>query len=117
MEIPKWVKQRTCMSNVSGESYAGIYVPHLAEAIHFYNTRTTISLPIKLKGILVGNACTDPSECYTPGPNGTSLHQYEFLYKRGYYTDLEYMKMRAACVMAYNSPTCQRIRTEMDTFF
>lgn len=102
---------------ISGESYSGIYVPHLAEAIHFYNTRTSSSLPINLKGIIVGNACTDPSECYTPGPNGTSLHQYEFLYKHGFYTDLEYDRMRAACVLAYNSDYCKGIRDRMDTFF
>lgn len=102
---------------ISGESYAGIYVPQLAEAIHKYNTLSTTSLPINLKGLIVGNACTDPSECYTPGPNGTSLHQYEFLFKHGFYTDLEYSKMRAACVLAYNSDYCLQIRNQMDDFF
>lgn len=92
-------------------------MPHLAEAIHFYNTKSSTSLPINLKGIAVGNACTDPLECYTPGPNGTSLFQYEFLYKHGFYTDLEYSKMRAACVMGYDSDFCRGIRDRMDAFF
>jgi hypothetical protein len=78
---------------------------------------STTSLPINLKGLIVGNACTDPSECYQPGPNGTSLHQYEFLYKHGFYTDLEYDRMRAACVMGYDGSICKRIRQEMDEFF
>jgi carboxypeptidase C (cathepsin A) len=102
---------------ISGESYAGIYVPYLALAIHQYNTMSTTSLPINFKGLIVGNACTDPSECYQPGPNGTSLHQYEFLYKHGFYTDLEYDRMRAACVMGYDGSICKRIRQEMDEFF
>lgn len=46
---------------LSGESYAGIYVPYLALAIHEYNARPTTALPIRLKGVIVGNACTDPS--------------------------------------------------------
>jgi len=41
---------------------------------------------IMIKGIMVGNACTDPLECSTPGKYGTSIYQYEFLYKHGYYT-------------------------------
>jgi len=102
---------------ISGESYAGIYIPHLAEAIYLYNTRTTTSIPINLKGIIVGNACTDPSECYTPGANGTSLHQYEFLYKHGFYTDADYTRLRAACVLAYNSAYCKQIRNELDKAF
>lgn len=44
---------------ITGESYAGIYVPYLAYKIINHN-----KLPsereriIKLKGIMVGNACT-----------------------------------------------------------
>jgi carboxypeptidase C (cathepsin A) len=36
----------------AGESYAGIYVPTLAYAIH------TSKSTINLKGIMVGNGCT-----------------------------------------------------------
>lgn len=61
---------------MSGESYAGIYVPYLANEIIKYNklpsSRATV---INLKGIMVGNACTDPAECFTPG-DGLSMFQY-----------------------------------------
>lgn len=45
---------------------------------------------------MVGNACTDPEECYIPDAqagDGTSMFQYEFLYKHGYYTDDQYMNL------------------------
>ena len=51
---------------------------------------------------MVGNACTDPDECYTPG-DGMSLYQYEFLYKHTYYSDQEYDLMRAVCTLGYHS--------------
>lgn len=43
---------------ISGESYAGHYVPQLAKAIHDYNKRHSNPI-INLKGFIVGNAVTD----------------------------------------------------------
>ncbi|XP_061365899.1 serine carboxypeptidase-like 25 isoform X2 [Gastrolobium bilobum] len=42
---------------ITGESYAGHYVPQLARQILTYNSKT--KYPINLKGIMVGNAVTD----------------------------------------------------------
>ncbi|KAJ9147525.1 hypothetical protein P3X46_029677 [Hevea brasiliensis] len=42
---------------LTGESYAGHYVPQLAREIMMYNKRS--KHPINLKGIMVGNAVTD----------------------------------------------------------
>mmetsp|Transcript_20421 Transcript_20421/g.23586 ORF Transcript_20421/g.23586 Transcript_20421/m.23586 type:complete len:468 (-) Transcript_20421:31-1434(-) len=46
---------------ISGESYAGIYVPYLAMRVHQYNEMAKLNhrTPINLKGILVGNGATD----------------------------------------------------------
>lgn len=44
---------------ISGESYAGIYVPTLASNILDYNSRTVSTQRIKLKGMLIGNGVTD----------------------------------------------------------
>lgn len=44
---------------ISGESYAGIYVPTLAYQILLWNNQTSQTAPINLKGILVGNGVTD----------------------------------------------------------
>lgn len=50
---------------------------------------------------MVGNACTDPDECYVPG-DGMSMYQYEFLYEHTYLSDDEYMRLRGACALAYH---------------
>lgn len=46
---------------ISGESYAGIYVPYLAFRIHQQNQNARVlnQTQINLKGILVGNPATD----------------------------------------------------------
>lgn len=64
---------------------------------------------INLKGIMVGNACTDPDECYVPG-DGMSLYQYEFLWKHAYFTDYEYDHVKARCSLGYDSTACQEYR-------
>ena len=43
---------------ISGESYAGIYVPFLALQIHNHNQQPD-ALKLPLKGFLVGNGCTN----------------------------------------------------------
>lgn len=48
---------------ISGESYAGIYIPTLASKILDYNLLASTTIPIPLKGLMIGNGCTDPSEC------------------------------------------------------
>lgn len=50
---------------ISGESYAGIYVPTLALSIVNYNSYTPFA-PINLAGIAVGNGCTDWNVDTTP---------------------------------------------------
>jgi len=47
---------------ISGESYAGIYVPYLAWQVHQHNEQSATNPSIQfmnLKGFLVGNGCTD----------------------------------------------------------
>lgn len=57
---------------ISGESYAGIYVPYLAFRIHQHNTMAEINGRdhINLKGIAVGNGAThweyDTTPSYLP---------------------------------------------------
>ncbi len=91
---------------MSGESYAGIYIPYLAnEIVKFNKLPSSREKIIKLKGIMVGNACTDPSECYVPG-DGMSMHQYNFLHKHTYISDQEYEHIQAMCTLGYNSEPC-----------
>jgi len=43
---------------ISGESYAGIYIPRFMDAIDQHNGNMTVPT-INLKGIMVGNGCTN----------------------------------------------------------
>ncbi|KAG0472097.1 hypothetical protein HPP92_016643 [Vanilla planifolia] len=59
----KWLKKfRQYQNNefyISGESYAGHYVPQLAEVIYEHNKDPKKDLYINLKGFIVGNPTTD----------------------------------------------------------
>ncbi|XP_028796590.1 serine carboxypeptidase-like 25 [Neltuma alba] len=59
--IIRWLERFPRYKNrelyISGESYAGHYVPQLAREIVTYNSKA--KHPINIKGILVGNAVTD----------------------------------------------------------
>ena len=49
---------------ITGESYAGIYIPYLSNEILKRNKLPSREITINLKGIMINNACTDPRECY-----------------------------------------------------
>ncbi|KAK8607926.1 hypothetical protein V6N13_023370 [Hibiscus sabdariffa] len=58
----KFPSYRTRTFYIAGESYAGKYVPELAELIYDNNNNMDPSLYIKLKGILLGNPETNDAE-------------------------------------------------------
>lgn len=68
---------------------------------------------------MVGNACTNPRECYEPTEKGDSMsiYQYEYLHKHGYLTDREYDMITGACTMGYHSQACAQLRNVSDTKF
>lgn len=45
------------------------------------------------------------------------MHQYQFLYNHAFYNTPDYTRLRAACVMAYQSAQCKTIRAELDEKF
>jgi carboxypeptidase C (cathepsin A) len=52
---------------ISGESYAGIYIPYFMQQIHWFNgNQTKEDDKINLKGILVGNGVTNWTYDATP---------------------------------------------------
>ncbi len=62
---------------LSGESYAGVYVPFLARSIIQYNKLPSRQMTVNFKGFMVNNACTDPNECYVPRmAHSNSIYQY-----------------------------------------
>jgi len=103
---------------ISGESYAGVYVPYVSKAILDYNKLPSRELTINLKGFLVNNPCTDPKECYIPRlAKSNSIYQYKYLYEHGFYTEREYDDMAGSCMMGYNGEYCQQIRKRLDDKF
>jgi serine carboxypeptidase-like clade 2 len=105
---------------LSGESYAGIYVPYLAKYILEKNVLPNTEVKMNLKGIMVGNACTNPRECYEPsyrGEDTKSIYQYEYLHAHGYMTDYQYDMITGSCTLGFYSPGCKERRDISDALF
>lgn len=64
----KYPEYKTNDLYISGESYAGIYVPYLVNQIHHYNMAHIGSSEFtpNLKGMMVGNGCTNWKYDTTP---------------------------------------------------
>jgi serine carboxypeptidase-like clade 2 len=89
---------------LTGESYAGIYIPTLARAILDFNEEADVDR-ILLKGIAVGNGCTHPSECGVE-VNFYSRYQYEFLHRRGFISDDSWQDYWSRCALAWLDEEC-----------
>ncbi|XP_031484692.1 serine carboxypeptidase-like 27 isoform X1 [Nymphaea colorata] len=74
---------------ISGESYAGHYVPQLAHLV-FKRNQGVQNPVINLKGFMVGNAVTDDYHDYV----GT----FEYWWNHGLISDSTYHYLRAACL-------------------
>ena len=71
---------------ISGESYAGIYIPMLALEIINYNDKVSDDKKINLKGILVGNGVADWNYDTTPAMIDFAFthHLYSFEIRKEY---------------------------------
>ncbi|OEL13409.1 Serine carboxypeptidase-like 27 [Dichanthelium oligosanthes] len=85
---------------IAGESYAGHYVPQLAQII--YEKNKGIQNPtINLKGFMVGNAVTDDYHDY--------LGTFEYWWTHGLISDKTYHNLKATCLLEssqHPSPDC-----------
>ncbi|XP_076925158.1 serine carboxypeptidase II-2-like [Bidens hawaiensis] len=73
---------------LTGESYAGHYVPQLSQAIVRYNKANTGS-PINIKGYMVGNALTDDYSDH--------VGLFQFMWAAGMISDQTYKKANELC--------------------
>ena len=92
---------------ISGESYAGIYVPTLAYQVLQYNKGVVESNKINLKGILVGNGVADWNY-------DTTVAMIDFAFTHhltSYETRLEFNKY---CIMEYQEARCDEIVEEIN---
>ncbi|KAK1420930.1 hypothetical protein QVD17_22902 [Tagetes erecta] len=81
---------------ITGESYAGHYVPQLSQAIVRYNKANATS-PINLKGYMVGNALT----------NDYSDHVgvFQFMWDVGMISDQTYKKSKVCDTESFGRPS------------
>ncbi|XP_027353815.1 serine carboxypeptidase II-2 isoform X2 [Abrus precatorius] len=88
---------------ISGESYAGHYVPQLSQAIVKYNLATKENA-INLKGFLVGNALTDDFH--------DQLGIFEFMWSSGLISDQTYRFLNLLCdfqSVVHPSDSCEKV--------
>eukprot|EP00054_Salpingoeca_dolichothecata_P027032 m.195908 g.195908 ORF g.195908 m.195908 type:complete len:439 (+) comp25839_c0_seq3:1515-2831(+) len=77
---------------ITGESYAGIYVPTLAYQIYLATQAHTNE--INLRGIAVGNGCTG---CETGVCGGNAGTRPEYLFAHALYSPTTHAKVKQAC--------------------
>ena len=88
MKFPEW---RKLDMYLAGESYAGIYIPYLMDKIDKYNQDMAgTDNDINLKGIIVGNGCTDWQKDTTPA-------MIDMLYEHHFLSQREYENFTKAC--------------------
>ncbi|KAL6626237.1 hypothetical protein ACP70R_029963 [Stipagrostis hirtigluma subsp. patula] len=93
---------------ISGESYAGHYVPQLAEVVYERNKHLETNQRINLKGFIVGNAETDDYYDYTG--------IVEFAWSHSVISDQFYERIRNVCNFKL-SPTTKECSHTMNLMF
>eukprot|EP01125_Pyxidicula_operculata_P009072 TRINITY_DN29_c0_g1_i1.p1 TRINITY_DN29_c0_g1~~TRINITY_DN29_c0_g1_i1.p1 ORF type:complete len:453 (-),score=79.42 TRINITY_DN29_c0_g1_i1:70-1428(-) len=89
---------------IAGESYAGIYIPSLAQKV--LQGILDKSFVIPFKGVLVGNGVTN-------GAGVTDLNSYlSFLWGHGVISTNLFNKINAACSANPNSQDCQNLSND-----
>ena len=92
---------------ISGESYAGIYVPMLAYKIIKYNEKVDARSKINLKGILVGNGVADWN--YDTDPAMTDFvfthHLVSYEHRKNY---------NKYCILEYDKTKCDELTKQRE---
>ena len=91
---------------ISGESYAGIYIPMLAYKIIMYNKQVIKSQQINLKGILVGNGVAD-------WDYDATLAMYDFAFTHHLASYENRMEFNKYCLLENNQTKCDEITNKI----
>lgn len=94
---------------ISGESYAGVYVPTLVEQVMINNDAGVSSIP--LKGFLVGNGCIG-NVAGVCGNYGTQIRA-DFLAGHGLYEPSLHQQIMATCNFQNPSVACDLLLAKM----
>ncbi|KAJ3692924.1 hypothetical protein LUZ60_012019 [Juncus effusus] len=95
---------------IAGESYAGHYIPQLAEVILRKNKLANGTL-INIIGIAIGNAYIDRLE--------NERAKYEYFWRHGFISDEDYKPIRKNCDFANRSSICETAldKIEIGSFY
>jgi serine carboxypeptidase-like clade II len=85
---------------ISGESYAGVYIPSLANAILEHNAKVLDK--IKLKGFAIGNGCTLTTECN----GGFDPFFYQFIFEHAIIPSWWEQPINNSCSKSMIYPDC-----------
>lgn len=95
---------------ISGESYAGVYIPFLTNEVIIYNSNPKSAFKINIDGILIGNGVTHPDF-------DLDSAFIDFAFQHGLYTVSKRREIESVCgkQAPYNvdSPECNKLANEL----
>ncbi|CAN4107678.1 unnamed protein product [Withania somnifera] len=94
---------------IMGESYAGFYVPELADIIVKKNLLPTINSKIQLKGIMIGNGIMN-AETDEKG-------QLDYLWSHALISDETHLGLQQNCKSETETKTCEHLQSTAQTEF
>lgn len=101
---------------ISGSGYGAVFATYLAREIITRNNDPfrIFWSKINIKGLLLGNPCVNPDECFASGSERNSHYHYEFLYTRGFLTRPAYLDYVGKCAMVVDPFQCYMARQKID---
>ena len=98
---------------LTGESYAGIFIPMLAYEVFQYNNGAPAT-PINLKGIMVGNGCIGNAAGHCGEDALNDLHDVQTFRGHGLISDPLYQEIISTCNWTSPSHACDLLLGEAE---
>lgn len=96
---------------ITGESYAGMYIPWFANKVHDMNQLNSTALKINLKGVMVGNGVMDMDM------TKRNKALYKFIWERRLVDEDIANVIIDLCDKDINAPSCQYEQSRVSDFF
>ena len=98
---------------LTGESYAGIYIPMLAAAVYHFNQGAPAA-PINLKGIMVGNGCIGNAAGHCGTDPLNDLHDVQTFRGHGLISDKLFAAIMQDCNFSAPSLVCDALLADAE---
>ena len=98
---------------LTGESYAGIYIPMLAAAVYHYNQGAPAA-PINLKGVMVGNGCIGNEAGHCGSDPLNDLHDVQTFRGHGLISDKLFAAIMQDCNFSKPSLVCDALLADAE---